>query len=371
MFQPKLRSLFLRARQALRLSPRAYFHLSDQVQRPAPGLGAVVWVLARALCRFRVVDLAQVPATGRAQALRLQVAQLSPFADTGHCVVWQGGKALLWMWDAALVRQAMAEAGVAAKRAQVWPESLLYAPGVPGARLVQALQGFEAQIWDDGGALVMSRWWSAPPDAAEWLVFERDMGLPASQRQAQVPQPLALAMQLQPQLRSTAGGGGAPWRDERLAYAVLALALWLPTAWWGAGWLKASQAQAQAKAAQDAAAQVSQPLVLAREEALRLAGRTQALAALAPYPSQLELMARVAGALPSNATQFREWGFREGKLKVVLVLQSEAVTSSTLVAALQKAGGLDNIQAVPGNDPKLLAINMDVVPLQARGPGHV
>ena len=50
MFQPKLRSLFLRARQALRLSPRAYFHLSDQVQRPAPGLGAVVWVLARALC---------------------------------------------------------------------------------------------------------------------------------------------------------------------------------------------------------------------------------------------------------------------------------------------------------------------------------
>ena len=75
--------------------------------------------------------------------------------------------------------------------------------------------------------------------------------------------------------------------------------------------------------------------------------------------------------MPSNATQFREWGFREGKLKVVLVLQSEAVTSSTLVAALQKAGGLDNIQAVPGNDPKLLAINMDVVPLQARGSGHV
>lgn len=145
------------------------------MQRPAPGLGAVVWVLARALCRFRVVDLAQVPATGRAQALRLQVAQLSPFADTGHCVVWQGGKALLWMWDAALVRQAMAEAGVAAKRAQVWPESLLYAPGVPGARLVQALQGVEAQIWDDGGALVMSRWWPAPPDAAEWLVFERDI----------------------------------------------------------------------------------------------------------------------------------------------------------------------------------------------------
>jgi len=164
------------------------------------------------------------------------------------------------------------------------------------------------------------------------------------------------------------GASVTPLRWQR---ALRALALWLPTAWWGAGWLKASQAQAQAKAAQDAAAQVSQPLVLAREEALRLAGRTQALAALAPYPSQLELMARVAGALPSNATQFREWGFREGKLKVVLVLQSEAVTSSTLVAALQKAGGLDNIQAVPGNDPKLLAINMDVVSLQARGSGHV
>lgn len=330
----------------------------------------MVWVLARALCRFRVVDMAQVPATGRAQALRLQLAQLSPFADTGHCVVWRGGKALVWFWDAALVRRSMAEAGVAPKRAQVWPESLLYAPGPPGARLVQALQGVEAQIWDDAGALLMSRWWSALPDAAEWLVFQRDMGWPSDQRQAEVPQPLALTLQLEPQLRSTAGSSTAPWRDERLAYALLALALWLPTAWWGAGWLKAAQALAQVKATQEAAAQVSQPLVLAREEALRLAGRAQALAALAPYSTPLDLMARVAGALPANAAQFREWDFHEGKLKVVLVLQNEAVTSSTLVAALQKAGGLDNIQAVPGNDPKVLAINMDVVP-QAKAPGDV
>ena len=363
----KLRRLSQSAQQALRLHPRVFFHLPDHVRSPAAGLGAPVWVLARALCRFKVVDLAQVPLAGRAQALRLQLSQLSPFASTGHCVVWRGSKALLWFWDATLVQRCMAEAGVKSKRVMVWPESVLVAPGAPGLRMVQTLQGVEAQLWDAAGSLVASRWWPALPDAAEWLLFERDLGLPATARTAEVPQVLVLPLQTQVQLRSTAGGDGAFWRDVRLAYAGLGLALWVPTVGGSRGWLKASQAYAQIKAAADAAAQVAQPLVLAREEALRLAARSQALAALAPYPTQLDLMAQVAGALPSGAVQFREWDFKDGRLKVVLVLQNDAVTSSALVAALQKLGGLNNIQAVPGNDPKVLALNMDVAPVQVPG----
>lgn len=351
------------------MQPRVFFQLPDVVQRPAPGLGAPVWVLARALCRFRVLDLAQVPAAGRGQALRLQLGALSPFADTGHCAVWQGGRALVWFWDAALVRHAMAGVGLAPKRVPVWPESVMVAPvapGAPGVRLVQSLQGVEAQLWDAAGGLIASRWWPAVPDAAEWLLWERDLGRHAGERAAVVPQALPLAVQARVQWRS-AGGSGVVWRDERLAYAVLGLALWAPSVWWGVGWLKATQAHAQVQAQVVAARQVAQPLVLAREEALRLSARAQALAALAPYPTQLDLMARVAAALPSGAVQFREWDFKEGRLKVVLVLQNDVVTSSTLVAALQKAGGLNNIQAVPGNDPKVLAINMDVAPVQVPG----
>lgn len=359
----KLRRVYQSAQQALRLQPRVFFQLPEVVRRPAPGFGAPVWVLARALCRFRVLDLTQVPVAGRVQALRLQMGQLSPFAQTGHCVVWQGGRALLWFWDAAMVQRAMVDAGVAPKRVPVWPESVMVSPGAAGLRLVKTLQGVEAQFWDAAGALVASRWWPAVPDAAEWLLWERDLGRPASERAAVVPPVLALPVQGRVQWRSV-GAGGAVWRDERLAYALLGLALWVPSAWWGVGWIKASQAQAQAQAAVSAANKAAQPLVLAREEALRLSARAQALAALAPYPTQIDLMAKVAGALPSGAVQFREWDFKDGRLKVVLVLQNDAVTSSTLVAALQKVGGLDNIQAVPGNDPKLLAINMDVALVQ-------
>ena len=107
MSNHKLRRLYLSAQQALRLQPRVFFQLPEVVRRPAPGFGAPVWVLARALCRFRVLDLTQVPVAGRVQALRLQMGQLSPFAQTGHCVVWQGGRALLWFWDAAMVQPAV------------------------------------------------------------------------------------------------------------------------------------------------------------------------------------------------------------------------------------------------------------------------
>ena len=82
------------------------------------------------------------------------MGQLSPFAQTGHCVVWQGGRALLWFWDAVMVQRAMVDAGVAPKRVPVWPESVMVSPGAAGLRLVKTLQGVEAQFWDAAGALV-------------------------------------------------------------------------------------------------------------------------------------------------------------------------------------------------------------------------
>lgn len=330
------------------------------MQSPEAGFGKASWVLARALCHFRLVDLSQVPLRARAQALPLQIAQFSPYPSTGHHAVWQDGRALVWYWDQAMVLRAMAEAGMTPQRARVLPESVLYAPEAQGLRLINCLQGVEAQYWRNHQP-VQSRWWKDIPDANEWLAFQRDLGLGGEIRRTDVPTPLNFELHDTPQLTSTAGGEVANWRDERVAYALLALLLFVPTAWIGAGLIKLKLAQKNLAAAMSELESQAGPRLDAREQAQRAAARCQALYELDPYPGQLELMGRVADTLPKGATYLKEWDFRDGKLKLVLVTQNNVISSSALVAALQKAGGFENVQVAPGNDPKVLSIDMDVV----------
>lgn len=331
------------------------------MQQPQPGFGKATWVLARALCRFKYLDLAQVPEAARAQALLLQIPQFSPYPNTGHYAAWQHGCALVWYWDQDALLRSMAGVGLASQRVRVWPESVLYAPLGSGLRLVKNLHGVEGQWWQDG-RLRQCRWWKETPDAQEWLAFQRDMGLVLEARQLEVPPAQSLALQAAPTLRSAASAGlSGGWRDERLAYALGAVLLFSPTAWIGAGMLKTQLALQDVRTTSGAVEAQARPLLEARDQALRIASRNQALLALDPYPDPLDLMARIAGALPKGRAYLKEWDFKDGKLKVVLVTQGDALSSSALVGALQLAGGFDNVRIAPGTDPKVLVINMDVV----------
>jgi hypothetical protein len=360
-------SLFRRALRAMRLNQRVFVHFPDHVQRAEAGFGKITWVLARALCHFKLVDLSQVPLRARSQALTLQVGQFSPYPSTGHHAVWQNGLALVWYWDRSAVERSMVEAGLSPQRVVVLPESVLYARGTSGLRLIRNLQGIDAQHWQDE-RLLHSRWWKELPGAADWLAFQRDIGLFGENRASDPPTPLKLELHHAPQLSSSAGGEAAGWRDERALYALLALALFIPTVWIGAKLIKSELAQRAVLASTVEPERKALPQLDAREQALRAAARCQALHELDPYPDQLELMARVASALPKGATYLREWDFRDGKLKIVLVIQNSALSSSALVDALQKAGGFENVQMAPSNDPKVQAINMDVI--AARAAAH-
>jgi len=338
------------------------------VQQPQARFGKATWVLTRALCRFKSLDLARVPEPARAQALLLQIPQFSPYPATGHYAVWQGGRALVWYWDQDALLRSMAEVGLASQRVRVWPESVLYAPLTSGLRLIRNLHGVEGQWWQDG-RLLQCRWWKETPDAREWLAFQRDMGLALEARQLEVPPAQSLDLQAAPTLRSAASTGLAGgWRDERLAYALGTLLLFAPTAWIGAGTIKTQLALQDVRTTSSAVEVKARPLQEARNQALRIASRNQALAALDHYPNPLDLMARVAGALPKGGAYLKEWDFQDGKLKVVLVTQGNTLSSSALVSALQLAGGFDNVQIVPGTDPKVTVINMNV--LRAPAPGH-
>ena len=334
------------------------------MQLPQAGFGSPIWVLARALCRFKAVDLANVPEAKRAQALLLQITQFSPYATTDHYAVWQGGRALVWYWDQGALLHSMSALGLASQHVRVWPESVLYAPLASGLRLIKNLHGVEGQFWQDG-KLLQCRWWQQRPDAREWLDFQRDIGLMLDARQIEIPTEQALALQAEPTLRAISGATGG-WSNMRLAYALGMLLLFLPTAWIGSGLLKTEIALHEVRAAINAVEIKAQPLQEARNQALRTATRTQALVALDPYPDQLDLMARIASILPKGGAYLREWDFQDGKLKVVLVTQGNSPSSSALVSALQQAGGFDNVQIVPGADPKVIVITMNALRAPAR-----
>ncbi len=355
--------------QSPRLSPRIFFQFPDRVQQPQGGFGRPTWVLARALCHFKRLDLTRVPEPARAQALLLQIPQFSPYAATGHYAALQGGNALVWYWDQDALLSSMAEVGLVSQRVRVWPESVLYSPLTSGLRLVRNMHGVEGQSWQDG-RLLQCRWWTEAPDAQEWLTFQRDIGVALEARQLEVPTTQSLTLQAMPTLRSAASTGFAGgWRDERLAYALGILLLFAPTAWIGAGALKAQLALQDVRTTSSAVEGKARPLLEARNQSLRIVSRTQALLALDPFPNPLDLMARIAGALPKGGAYLKEWDFRDGKLKLVLVTQGSTPSTSALVSALQLAGGFDNVQIVPGTDPKVMVITMNV--LRAPAPAHV
>lgn len=125
------------------------------------------WIVDRAWCVYRCLDLNHVPRSDRYQALALKLAALAPFRRAGHYVAWRGGHALVWFWDEE-VREAVAEDCVdQPRRYRCIPESLLQAPPRSVAegetvRLLRVRSGLDLQVWRDD-CLVLSHFFPAHP----------------------------------------------------------------------------------------------------------------------------------------------------------------------------------------------------------------
>lgn len=308
--------------------------------------------------------MAQIPSAKRDQALRLELERWSPFPDSGYYIAWSGDTALVWCWDEGRVLQALAESRLNPNRLTVIPETLLYPSYPSGLRLVKCSEGYEGQLWQESH-LVHSRWWQAPPNASEWLAFQRDAGLPPEQQTAQPPSPHTLQLQARPWARASSMDLHRQrlMLGERLSLALLVIALALPTLWYGLGILKLNQAHARLTAEMGQLEQKARPLLAARSQALDEASRINDMRDMDPYPGQLELLAKVAEILPKTDIFIKEWNFQNGKLK--LTLSSSGPLSSTyLVETFQKADYFGGVRASSSHDPRNLTLEMDVRALE-------
>jgi hypothetical protein len=343
------------------ISPLRYLHRIDGVSTHGHRLGRKEWVLSRGLMRYLRIDLNNVPANRRMAALTLELRLRKPYADTGSAVVWQGGWAGVFLWDAGKVDATLREQ-LPRHRPVILPESTLYARATDGSRLLRVMDGFEGQYWL-GGQLLASRWWPALPALAEWDGFGRDAGFAATS----VPAPESLPLLSKPWAKVVQVGeqsGQWNWMEPAL-YTALAASLVYGAVDYR---LEASQLNDALKTTQDAADKArarAGKLVDARESAMASQDRAKRLLSVEQYVDPLTILAEMGEALPDQSVSIRGFEYQSGKLKVTLQSTSAPISGSQMVEALQKAPDVTNPKALIGSDPKVMAFAMEVRPWDA------
>ena len=318
-------------------------------------------MLARALMHYKSFALATIPKNQRVAALRMQIRQWSPYGSAGSCVVIERDTAMVWLWDKARVDAGIKEAGLAAARAKVIPETLLEPQLNSGLRLIATLEGAEGQVWA-ANTLAASRWWPAAPTSDEWLAFQRDAGVAEQVALPATPQRAPLLAEPWAKAASLDDYRVLDTRNERLVYAAALVFLSAATFWYCGHLIKLGSAISAKRSELAELNSKAQPVITARNAAQAALLRAQGLLAIDPYPDQLALMAKVAEVLPKNGSYVKEWNYQDGKLKLTIAVPGGDTQSSTLVNALQTAGPFNNVRAANGGDSKTLIFNMEINP---------
>lgn len=323
--------------------PRLFFETEAGIEAPPAGRGRRYWIVARGRCRFFKVSL--LPAASHARqlaALGLEAQRLSPFAETGWHLHLGGDFAAIWVWDQAATRAVAAAAGIDIARSRVVPEPAMQPPGDDGLRLVQTLDGVEAQYWS-GGALAASRWWPKAPDGRAWLTFQRGAALAPDEIDPVPPQPQHLGWLTRPWTTARAAGSfGLTRIDTRIAAAALGAVILLAYAYQGAQWLRVERDVALLRQEIARRSQQIEPLLEARSRALDNQSAIRLLRDLAPFPSQLALMARITATLPADGARLTAWVYDRGQLELGIA-SPRPLDVVKLVRALE---GLDHFKSV-------------------------
>jgi len=344
---------------SFRLPVRRYVQNTEKIETPQNRFGALQWVLARPMYRFHIFDLAQVPTKSRVQALSLELAQWTPFANSDYYVGWHGQQALVWAWDTDKVKLAIAAQGLKAPRVQILPETVLQTPLQGGLCLSRCHEGYEGQLWRDG-QLANSRWWPQTPTLDEWLMFQRDAGIPPTAQQNQPPAPRVSPLTATPWVNPQGSPDNQSAQRERLIYALSAVMFMVPTFWYAFTLYKVQQSTAQLHEQQAQLQHDVAPITLARSQALDYLARINALSALAHYPEQLTLMEKITQVLPQDKSYIKDWDFQSGQLKITLTSTGD-ISTTNLIGLLQQAGPFRDVKALPGRDPKSVTFQMDVI----------
>lgn len=247
-----------------------------------------VKAVERAQLQLVTIKLPPLKRKALLAALRLQLLPFMP-ANAAYafvCRPLKDGEVQVWAW-------ALDEDAQSAEVRNQWPEPLLEEAGT-GLRLIQRGSGAEAQCWHNG-TLHQSRWWPRPPSAQDWERFVRAAGEdPDRHPLAATVRPAKLAKPDLDWWRDDTLPTADPWANWRWQAALLGL---------GAVFAFAVgvhlQTRQQLEHDRSLAAQLRNQRQTALTERARyqaLRADYEALSALSPKVSQLELLDKVIGS---------------------------------------------------------------------------
>lgn len=335
------------------------------IHRPSPA------PIARS--ELRHVTLKLPPLHGRAlqSAVRLQ---LLPYVQLGARMAFvyretADGRTSAWLWQPA-------PAVASRDLRQQWPQPLLEAAG-EGLRLVDRGEGREGQQWVDG-ELQLTRWWPQAPTPQEWALFVRAAGLQPSDHP--IPAPVTPEARSTPAHRWLRGDNlpaPDPWAGWRWQATLLGCTALICFA-------VGAHLQTRRQIHDDQA--LLTQLRTEREQALALRSRYlalrddfEALSALAPVTSQLELLDKVVssgvlspgpaspptaasappGAAAGNnivspaaaaslveplAPTLAEWDYRNNQLKLSLDIPEGQLVMLDITRRIEKLPGFNDVR---------------------------
>lgn len=285
------------------------------------------------------------------------VRKWSPHTRPAFVADWQGARASVFVWDEAAIEAEAAKQGLAPSALTVLPETVLREKGENGVRLVEALDGFEAQLWSNG-FLSASRWWPESPGEAQWQTFLRAAGLESA---GAIPAAVNAAWLERPWTRQ-----GAFWTvlraaatPQRLA-AALALVLLAPSAFFLAKLATVNAARGDIEAQIARESRGAEAILEARRVATVNRGAVEQLVKLQTYPPPLAQMAQASGIIAATNLKTESWEYENGSLSILLRGQGDA---AALVRQFEDSPMFAGVTSATAGGENVLQLRMNVEPL--------
>lgn len=321
--------------------------------------------LSRALYRCRFLPLADIAPGERRAVLRNLLLAWAPFDQAEYRVAWQGDAALAVAWDRTVVERLMSPAGGLAA-VTLWPETFLRAPpGKDGLRVVQCLEGVEAQLWRNG-SLQASRWWPQQPEAADAQAWIRSLGPATASSGLPALAPVAWLHRPWADLHSLGGLSSTTSHLERVAVGAALVGLTALTGAQAHQWLAAFEAGQAVQRDRQRLLLEAAPVLAARDRAETLAREAQRLAEQMNSVSPLDVLLHLSDVLPARGVTLKELELSGPQLRLAIELAPD-VQRSALVKDLQAGGWLSKVAEARDNSSRGWVV-FDAVLIGQRAP---
>lgn len=291
------------------------------------------WIIARELLLFETIDLSEVPLKQRAKVVEQKVRLLSPFSETGHYVHQSESKALVWIWDERLRREALdkviSEFSILRdhlSRLVPVPETLFYVKKGDGQYEVGCVSGTDQQQWRRG--VLESSLWS-PSESVKTENLSPHPWLESQKR---------------------------TWDEQLLLRGVAGLLILLFAFQLGGvlGWRY--QINGLESRLIEVDSKISESLSV-RDKA-RSIKRLNTLLDYVRKPRQIDILAEVDVLLPAT-TQINVWDFQNGELE--LTVEDPELDNRRYIEALDQSSMFGDVRVQPGT-----VVNTAVISLRVR-----